>query len=78
MLETLARTGRRGLPTWPKYCQVPSAYTSIRWKRAGPAWTGDSSNPHRRTSCRISAQFAEETATYFTGSLERRQYGNTN
>src|ERR1700689_4630240 len=33
MLETLARTGRRGLPTLPVYCQVPSDYTSIRWKR---------------------------------------------
>ena len=29
MPETLARTGRRVLPTLPVYCQLPSKYTSI-------------------------------------------------
>jgi hypothetical protein len=45
---------------------------------SGPVRLGPATHLTRTGERPAAFQFAEETATYFTGSLERRQYGNTN
>ena len=63
ILETLARTGRQDLPTLPKYCQVPSTYTSIRLKRTVPVGSGVSAQAIVRP---IVSSVAEESADYLS------------